>query len=424
MNADCNVELEYPPIGKSEKIFVVCLFLFASGGFLNIVKGSSDLPTGASSGSALANALWILSYVGAGYFALRGSVHCRMRLVDLRWLILLTAYAAISVGWSEVPDISILKASALLGTTLIGIYFGRRFAWDEQLKLLGTTITVAAVTSLAAVVFFPSFGIGKDVFEGAWQGIYPHKNGLGAIMSLGCLVCLLLSLRAKKNRFRFCCIGAICLVLLIFAESATSLVAGVCTGAFIGVRTIAFRLRWSRLRQGLAYVFIVVALAGMATANFQQIVTTLGRDESLTGRTVIWALVWDQVQDRPLLGYGYGGFWAGNDGPSESVWRILGERSVYHAHNGLLEVWAECGVLGLVLFALCFVDVYRKALREAGRTSEIANSWGLYLLIFIFLFDLTETAFMQSNHLLWILFVATIAGLARNKRMPPEIALR
>jgi exopolysaccharide production protein ExoQ len=411
------------PIGKWEKVFVVGLLLYAGGGFLNVLKGSSDLPTGASTGSALTNCLWVLGYLGAGYLAVRGNIHRQVRLRELRWLVILTAYTVVSVCWSEVPFLSVLRAGALLGTTLIGLYFGGRFSWKGQLELLATAVGVAAVASLLMVLFLPSYGIAKDDFEGAWLGIYAHKNGLGSAMALGCLILLLLSLRATKGRVGFWCLTALCGVLLIFAQSVTSLVACSCTVVFVLFSTFAVRHKWSRVRRAFVFVCVAAICLGFVGTNYAQVVEALGRDENLTGRTAIWALVWNQVQDQPLLGYGYGGFWAGVDGPSLSVWRVFGDQSVYHAHNGMLEVWAECGIVGLGLLVLCFWDAVRKALRAANVTADVTDGWPLYFLVLLFLFDLVEVGYLQSNQVTWILFVAIAMRLAMDKEKPQELYL-
>jgi O-antigen ligase len=89
----------------------------------------------------------------------------------------------------------------------------------------------------------------------------------------------------------------------------------------------------------------------------------------------------------------------------------------------MLEVWAECGIVGLGLLVLCFWDAVRKALRAANVTADVTDGWPLYFLVLLFLFDLVEVGYLQSNQVTWILFVAIAMRLAMDKEKPQELYL-
>ena len=59
----------------------------------------------------------------------------------------------------------------------------------------------------------------------------------------------------------------------------------------------------------------------------------------------IWSLVLGSIAKRPLLGYGYYAFWQGLKGESANV--IVGAHWVFgYAHNGILEIWLQLGLVG------------------------------------------------------------------------------
>ena len=56
--------------------------------------------------------------------------------------------------------------------------------------------------------------------------------------------------------------------------------------------------------------------------------STFGRDETLTGRSEIWATLVPFAMKRPILGHGFGGFWT--DARREII-------AASHGHNGYLD---------------------------------------------------------------------------------------
>ena len=80
----------------------------------------------------------------------------------------------------------------------------------------------------------------------------------------------------------------------------------------------------------------------------------IGKDPTLTGRTVIWAYVIQDIWIKPWLGWGYYGFWTMSNPAAVEVSDAMGF-VVPHAHNGLLEFLLSVGVLGTALFVFILV---------------------------------------------------------------------
>jgi len=409
---------EPPTIG--EYVFVVCILLYSSGAFITLLKGSEDLPVGMSTGSLAANSIWVISYLLGGCFLIK---YCRWDVRLLRqnpWLFALTALPVVSVLWSDAPSITALRAAALLGTTLLGLYLGLRYDSMQFLQLLGWSLGIAAVLSFLVALLVPSYGMGSGVFEGDWIGVFQHKNTLGSVMALGFLVFSMLRRVSRTGKWFFWCLCLLSLALVFLADSVTSKVACAFLASIMFYSAFIRPKVKSPVRRFCIIFFSASTVALFVYIHFADILNFLGRDENLTGRLIIWALVWPLVQQRFLLGYGYGGFWLGLDGPSEEVWRVLGEQSIYHAHNGYLEIWTGCGLIGVILFLLCIIVAFRKAVIRSRNRPTAESQWPLYLFLFLAFHNLAEPTFLVMNHIFWLLFVAVVIQLS----CPAEIVIR
>jgi O-antigen ligase len=167
-----------------------------------------------------------------------------------------------------------------------------------------------------------------------------------------------------------------------------------------------------------AVVAIVVALVS-PSIDWNQVGELLGRDESLTGRIPLWSLVWDDIVQRPVLGYGYGAYWLGKAGLSPLYWATLGWRdSPNQAHNGLLDIWLECGLAGIVaLFAAAVVF-----LRAPSSNDPVERSAEWSFTALVIGFGLVGGELVIQNSVYW--FLVTVVVTQRCLREPAPVAER
>ncbi len=103
----------------------------------------------------------------------------------------------------------------------------------------------------------------------------------------------------------------------------------------------------------IGVLMAVVYFGAFAPAEATERVTKI---DGGTGRTDVWTVGWRMVEDHPVRGIGNGNF------ANTSVHYLLQPGSIVRddfivdtpkvAHNSYLEVLAELGVVGLVLFAI------------------------------------------------------------------------
>ena len=80
----------------------------------------------------------------------------------------------------------------------------------------------------------------------------------------------------------------------------------------------------------------------LAELPIYDVSSTLGREETLTGRTIIWAKLIPFVMQTPIFGNGFGGFWTSS----------IRENIALSAHNGYLDTILNTGFVGHILFSI------------------------------------------------------------------------
>ncbi|MBF5042765.1 O-antigen ligase family protein [Aggregicoccus sp. 17bor-14] len=393
---------------RAEHLFVVLVLVLLGEALIPLLKqgGSSQ----GSEGDPVQMMLWLGIYgVTATFVVLRWRT-VRRGFRRGKAVLGLTLLSIGSAAWSLDGSFTFRKALILAGTTFFGAYLAGRFNGRELLQRLSEALVLSLLLSVVFALFLPSYGIDRELHEGAWQGVYAQKNILGRISVLAAFT-LAIQGAAGRARWRWRACAALALVVLVLSRSMTSLSMAV----FLVLLTPLYKcLRWrlSVLVPVLVLSVVLLASALLALAiNFELVLGGMGRDLSLTGRTAIWPSVWEAIQLRPWLGYGYGAFWAGFGGAVDAVREASGWE-VRHSHNGFLELWLDVGAVGLALFVAGLLSTFVDAARVARHERSAQGLWPLLFLSFLVAYNLTETLFLRQNNLFWVLYVAVSLGVA------------
>jgi len=318
--------------------------------------------------------------------------------------------ALVSLGfasslWAETPELSFRRCGAAAGTTLLGVALAVKLTLEEQLRLLSWLFRILSILSLACVILLPSYGI-SDTLEQEWRGVFGFKNFFGSMMAVSLLIEWQLPANTRWSKVLNRAALLLSAFLLIRSNSLTAMTAFV--GAFVLVNIYKFatlRLRMPLYATVVATLLIVSLGSVLVTPKSDAIAAFVGRSSDLTGRTEIWHWVISFIQERPILGYGYAGFWT--ESASAAIEHAIG--SHMYSHNGYLDTLLTNGALGLSL-ALVFLGTgLKRALDWSVQGESYTNLWPLAFLSFFLFYNFGEcTIFMQ--HILWALCVAAVAG--------------
>jgi exopolysaccharide production protein ExoQ len=317
---------------------------------------------------------------------------------------------------SQQPTRTVSSAILLMGSILLLYYIMSRFSLEQVLEIfliLGTTTIVASIVFAVAL---PQYGLDqKSGLQTAWKGIFSAKNYLGNIALF--FLTGALSYRARNAVLHFIRVSQICLCLaaIAFSRAAT---AYTLTAVYLVYLLLMKTLHRFRKRDYMvAGTVLLAAVATVAAAIViwpDLLVSLLGKDLTLTGRTQIWSAVLDSIAKRPLLGYGYQAFWLGLEGESYRI--ILAVSWILaQAQNGFLDVLLETGVVGLAVVLLVFGFAFRDAvvclLRSRNDRQLRAVEWYLGIVILTLIYNLDESFLFDPKHLCSMLFLLACVGL-------------
>ena len=401
------------PTGLLARCAVVFVFFLAlTGALVPLLRQGSGSSASTAEGDPITQLMWLAVYAVAFVWGLTRWRRFLAVATKDKLLLLLIALAVVSVLWSAAPEVTLRRGIALTGTTLVGIGLAARFGFAELLRLLAWALGIAAVLSLLFALALPSYGISSDsLTQGDWKGVFDHKNTLGKAMSLSAIVFLLLALSSRGYRWLLWAAFALSFALIVLSGSKTALSV---TVVLIVLLPLFGALRLTTTLALSISIFVALFAAGMMAllgANLESLLTFLGKDLTLTGRTTVWAVVVDTIQERPWLGYGYNGFWLGTEGPSFRVWLATGE-PYYDSHNGIMDLWLDLGAVGVAVFLIGFFRALGRAVGWVHATSRAENLWPMMFLTFMLVYNLTESFILKQNNLFWLLYVVAALKMA------------
>jgi exopolysaccharide production protein ExoQ len=379
-----------------------CAFILSKA-LLSFVLAPSETPTEGNpewrlilTVSYFAVAMVLIPWYGETFFVLRRN-----------WsLVFLVLFALLSCLWADMPDLVFRKAIGVFGTTLLGIALAVRFSFQDQLRILSWLFRIIAVLSMACIVLLPSYGISK---EGEWQGIFEYKNALGSMMALSILVEWQRPTGSRISKVLKIFALLLSAVLLRFSDSITPTLAVI--GALLLIEIYKFaalRLRIPLYAFSLAIAIVVAAGVMVLNANSDSVAGAVGRSANLTGRTEIWSAVVSIIPKRPILGYGYSGFWLGASPESIAINQVM-RGWVMYSHNGYLEMQLNLGVVGsLLTFAILGIAL-KRALSFSEQRQDGTGVWPLAFLFYFILHNLGECTILIQD-IEWAVCVSCIAG--------------
>ena len=319
-------------------------------------------------------------------------------------LVLLLVLA--SVLWSVEHGISFRRVVALITIFLFAIIVAETFEPEFVIHRIARTIGYCAIAGFIYVVVDPGNAlINEGIRQNAFLGIFYDKNGGARAYAYAAIILFKgISCFPRKDFFLF----TVLVAAILLSQSATALslcVVGCALISFFVVLNSAPQRIQARIQ---VYAGVVLLLLGLSISYllFEFILSLLGRDPTLTNRTIIWELLWPSVEDRFLLGYGYGAYWSSLYVDSFiQRWGFIG-----NAHNGYLDVMLHGGVVMLGAFLVLLYT----GLRRCAYCISKFHGWNIFIpmwiiMMFMVLVNIVGTIIPNHKSLDMFLLVLILA---------------
>ena len=329
--------------------------------------------------------------------------------------------------WSNYSLVSFGAALVQLATSLFALYLASAFNWREILRLFGNTLRTILFASVvfelfAAVVirgpiepFFPNYeGDHPPAVAFYWtqgnlftddriQGIVGNSNML-AYMAMIALVVFSIE-RAANTTSRLVTVAsflaAVPMLLLsrsasigfaIVAIFAAAIVSIAAEGKPRDVRHRYYRIAWA-----------VVGIGSLLVLTYRaQIFSFIGKSPDMTGRTKIWKIVLNLIDQKPFQGWGWSSYWVPWVEPYHGL-VVINHVPYFQAHNAFLDVWLQLGIVGLGLFTLLIGMTFVRLWRLAVRHTSPLYLWPILVFVGIVTQNLTESRILVEIG--WVMLV-------------------
>ena len=245
-----------------------------------------------------------------------------------------------------------------------------------------------------------------------YGGLAGNPNTLGATVVLGFWAAISLILSSTVSfRFRLICLAAIPLFLLhvVMTGSGTALVAVILVTIIVfWLRILAFFTPNTRIILNvsgaalLVLIFLGTLISSTPAELYLAFTSSLGKDQSLTGRTELWEVARDAIEQRPYFGWGF-------DSHASVMSYSLFDIQFNHYHNGFLDTLVAGGfvLLAIVIYNLSrFARAYFLAFRNNAAVFPLI----LPLIILLFL-NFSEYSLLRPNSPIWQIYVVAFVLL-------------
>jgi exopolysaccharide production protein ExoQ len=355
---------------------------------------------------------WFLLYPG------QVLAYARRNKILIWWGLL----ASLSMIWSLKPASSLYYGLQLLFTILMGFLLCNVQTRTRLIQLLFLALLPTQLLSFYIELAAPQLAPG---FLGG--GAFTHKNVLGSFMLLQIInsLCLLtLGWRPFLTGVGF----LMAAVLLVMSGSASSLIIAVLITGGLLPMALLYRANVNSARTfiGLACIVIVAAavlILGSGYDPVKAVLGSVGKDVTLTGRTVLWDFGWQAFLDRPWLGHGYRAYWE-SEKTTVLLLRYVMQQDLQIFHNNFVEVAVAFGVWGPVLLLMGIVAAFYRSAMEFLTTRSLPALWSVLFVMFVVSLSLTENPLFNNHGLLQALFVIAMAARDAPRARPPVTTRR
>lgn len=203
------------------------------------------------------------------------------------------------------------------------------------------------VASVVVAILVPHVGVQSYGGVPAWRGLFTNKNTFGWFSAICFIISVIFFDRAHKVKSLFFVLFPV--LALLLSQSKGSLVSAFAALIFIPL-LVFLQKRVSLWVAFFAFLIIFIIVSLLGYFFFTDVLLLLGRDPTLTGRTVIWNMYFNSMLARPFLGGGAGSYTSLSELTFPIAYRLQDMGAILTPHNIYLAAFGESGLIGFLSF--------------------------------------------------------------------------
>lgn len=369
----------------TKKYFIVLFILPFIG--INVIDGNILL----SSASKM-----VVSIIG--YLMLFENFNYNKNILNIKLILLVMLYSFI-ILFSAVINNNITMGMIYTNFVYIGFIIYINYCMKDFknfINALNILVTLLIIYNLILAIFVQSsyMYIGYQGSQKVFVGTFESRNGISMVMIPAIAFILIRSEYIyEKVRNKDILLCFMVLIIIFLSKSSTGFIVGSLLVIYVLLlKKIKINININKLMSIYTIIYTQVVIFRIQETVFRGFIeNTLQKNVTLTGRTLIWDFIMKIIPNSLIFGYGRNDIIAQN--------AII--RDVTEAHNGLLEILLCTGIIGLFVFILILLNVF-KALNKSNSKISYILSMAIFL---YFCIALTESAFTYTKIGFWILII-------------------
>ena len=333
-----------------------------------------------------------------GYLMLFENFNYNKNILNIKLILLVMLYSFI-ILFSAVINNNITMGMIYTNFVYIGFIIYINYCMKDFknfINALNILFTLLIIYNLILAIFVQSsyMYIGYQGSQKVFVGTFESRNGISMVMIPAIAFILIRSEYIyEKVRNKDILLCFMVLIIILLSKSSTGFIVGSLLVIYVLLlKKIKIKLNINKLMSIYTIIYTQVVIFRIQETVFRGFIeNTLQKNVTLTGRTLIWDFIMKIIPNSLIFGYGRNDIIAQN--------AII--RDVTEAHNGLLEILLCTGIIGLFVFILILLNVF-KALNKSNSKISYILSMAIFL---YFCIALTESAFTYTKIGFWILII-------------------
>lgn len=260
---------------------------------------------------------------------------------------ILFAVAGLSVLWTYDVGVTLFNLVSLASVIGYALAAHTLMRPSAMFRLIWLVATVLIVASIVLALAGDSHALMGGYHQGLWRGVFGHKNGFGPFLVTHMLLTWFGRAYIRLPATIALPMLAVDLYALVQTGSGTALIAVIASFA-IGLMFVQIPHRGLRNIWRLSALLIALLSVAALYFNYDDVVNVLGRDPTLSKRTMLWEQAYDMTFQH-VLGTGYGT--GGGTQVSIQLQKAMHRDDAIGVQSGYLTLALELGWGMVVLFA-------------------------------------------------------------------------